>query len=105
MESSPRVIPARTGIQKSWDYGRAAYFLPYLNPPLYDYMQRGGNLWNRLAVSFLREQESGSRGITGVLLIFSPTLTLPSTTICKGAGICESVIARVIIDFQNQFDI
>ena len=32
-----------------------------------------------------------NRGMTGVLLIFTPTLTLPPTTIRKGEEICEIV--------------
>ena len=40
--------------------------------------------------SFLRERESRNRGIRGVLLIFTRTLTLPPTTICKGRGFVES---------------
>ena len=31
------------------------------------------------------------RGMTGVLLIFTPTLSLSPTTICNGEGICEIV--------------
>ena len=43
----------------------------------------------QLHLSFVREQDSRNRGFAGVLLIFTPTLTLPPKTICKGEGICE----------------